>query len=96
MSVLAIDYDLYKESGRVYEGLISKIKAFPWCHPTESCWYIRTSLEPKQVYEQLAPSLHRRDKVLISPVAGGVWWSQGLPADVLAWLHGSLDSKLSA
>lgn len=97
MNVLAISYDLYKEPSRAYQELVDALKAFPsWCHPTESTWYVATDLTPEQMYNNLVPHLHRWDKVIISPVVKGAWWSQGLPKDVLDWLHATLDLKRTA
>jgi hypothetical protein len=90
MPVLSISYDLRKEPGRVYQGLIAAIKTFAWCHPTESTWYVETSLDPKEMHHRLKPHLHTYDKVVISPVVKGSWWSQGLRQDVLDWLKAKL------
>lgn len=96
MSILSISYDLYKEAGRGYEELIEAIKGFAWCHVTESTWFVETTLSPKEMYEHLDPHLHAKDKVIITPVPPGSWWSQGLSKEVCDWLHEKLKTKRSA
>jgi hypothetical protein len=95
MPVLSIQYDLYKEPGRVYDELIEAIKAYgSWCHPTESSWLIQTSSMPKEVFEYLKPHLHAKDKLLVSPVAlDAGWWAGGLPDKVMEWLRTSLSTS---
>jgi hypothetical protein len=88
MAILSISYDLYEESGRDYEELISAIKASApgWSHPVESTWYVDTTLDPHQMYLHLSPHLHPRDKLIITPVAANKgWWSQGMSEDMLGW-----------
>lgn len=94
MSILSVSYDLYR--GQVYDELIAAIKKFSWCHVTESSWYVVADLTPEEMYQHLKPHLHDRDKIIISPIVKGSWWSHGLPDDVLRWLHAKLDLKQSA
>jgi hypothetical protein len=96
MPVLSVSYDLFKEPSRVYDKLFAAIKRFPWCHPTESTWYVESVKAPKELYQYLKPYLHAKDKIIISPVVPDNWWSQGLPKDVIDWLHSKLDKKKSA
>lgn len=96
MSVLVITYDLYEEPGRSYEDLSEAIQVYPWCCPTESTWYVQTELTPEEFYERLTPHLHQHDKVLISRVISGEWWSRGMSQAVLKWLHGKLSPIESA
>ncbi len=95
MRVLSIQYDLYKEPGRVYKGLIEAIKAIgAWCHPTESAWFVQTTKTPEQVIAALKPRLHAKDKVVVTPVAlDQGWWTIGLSKEVLDWLRGGLQSR---
>jgi hypothetical protein len=91
MPVLSVSYDLFKEPSRAYEELFAAIEVFPWCRPTESTYYVETTKSPKELYEHLKPYLHAKDKIIISPVRPGSWWSQGLPKAVLDWLRAKLD-----
>ena len=77
----------------MYEEVIAAIKRFPWCHPTESTWFVQTTLSPKGLYQRLKPHLHAKDKVIITPVPPGSWWSQGLSEAVREWLHAKLKVK---
>ena len=91
MSVLSISYDLYKEPGRAYEELIGAIKEFPWCHPSESVWFVETNMEPGEFLEYLKPYLYQSDKVLVMAVAdGSAWAGGGLQLAVGNWFHDHL------
>jgi hypothetical protein len=95
MPVLAIQYDLFREAGRVYEGLIDSIQAQGDCyHSTESVWFVQTAMTPKQVIAFLKPHLHARDKLTVTPVAlDQGWWTFGVPEDELDWLRNALTTR---
>jgi hypothetical protein len=92
---LSVQYDLYKESGRVYKELMDAIKALgPWCHALESLWLVKTAASPREVVKHLTPHLHKKDKVLVTPVElDEGWWSQGLTKPVLDWLRSNLNTR---
>jgi hypothetical protein len=95
MPVLSVQYDLYKEPGRVYAELIDSLEEFPaWCRPTESSWLIETDLTPQQVVVHLKPHLHKMDKLLVVPVAPDQGWrSWGLSEEVAEWVGAALQIR---
>ena len=92
MAVLAISYDLHRETGRDYKILIEAIKATgKWCHPVESTWFVVSPLTPHEMHVYLEDFSHARDKIIINLIGRHSWWSQQLPKDVLVWLHDILN-----
>src|SRR5690242_16873117 len=89
MPVMSLNYDLFKEPGRVYKELIAAIEALPdWCHPLESSWLVVADMTPEELRAYLHPHLHARDKVLIFTVRTPTdWASRNMPDDVIRWLH---------
>ncbi len=88
MPVLLLNYDLHLVPGRALHKLIGAIKAWPCCQPTPSSWLIDANLTPQQVVTRLKPHLHRKDRILVMPVAlHEGWGSEGLAEQIADWLR---------
>lgn len=83
--VYAINYDL-RQPGRDYEGLYRAIKTCgDWWHFLGSTWLVDTPLNAGQVWDRLAPHVHRNDIVLIHAVGHD---KQGwLPQNAWDWIN---------
>jgi hypothetical protein len=94
MPILSIEYDLYKEPGRVYGELIEAIKALgPWCPLAESSWFVSTTMMPARAVITLRPHLHQKDKLLVVKVKTGTAWAGlGLPDNVVKWLRNHVEA----
>ena len=71
-----ISYDLNK-SEKNYDGVYSAIKESStgmWCRPLESVWVIQSNLSTPQIYNKIAPSLDKDDRMLVIEVTSNSYW----------------------
>ena len=86
MTVYSVNYDLRIKKNPDYEGLYEEIKRCPaWWHHLESTWLIATDETPEQVYNRLAPHMHRDDSILVIEVTNN--YSGWLPPKASEWLR---------
>lgn len=90
MSVLIVTYDLVKaKSSGQYEDILSVIKKDQnWARLSESCYAIRTTRSPSDVYFELKKYIDDNDSVLIF-TADNPYYGQH-SKEVIEWLGGAL------
>jgi hypothetical protein len=82
----AVSYDLRGKQKPDYKGLLEELKDSPiWWHYLESTWLIITDETPAELFQRLAPHLHRLDSLLVIEVRDNC---QGwLPKSAWNWIH---------
>ena len=83
--VYAIIYEL-RTAGRDYTPLYTAIKASgKWWHHLPSTWLIYTPQKAVEIWNRLAPHIHKNDSMLVIEVGGD---SQGwLPPAAWDWIR---------
>lgn len=84
-----INYDLVQPRQN-YDDLIKAIKSYPtWCHALESCWMIKSDLQPSYIRDRLLQYMDGNDKLLVIKVSAPAAW-HGLSKDVSDWIKDNL------
>ena len=66
--IYAINYDL-RQPGRDYSEVFTAIKSCgDWWHFLESTWLVNSWMSAQDIWDRLAPHVHRNDSVLIHAV----------------------------
>lgn len=89
MAIYMINYDLV-QPGQNYDDLIKAIKSYPaWCHTLESCWMIKSDLQPSYIRDRLLQYMDSNDKLLVIKVSTPAAW-HGLPNNISDWIKNNL------
>ena len=87
--VYEISYDLNRP-GKDYPDLYDAIKKLgSWCHPVDSTWFVKSSLEAKDIRDRLAGVMDKSDAlIVVTATAPGAW--TGLSTEATSWLKANL------
>lgn len=89
MSFYMINYDLV-QPGQNYDDLIKAIKSYSaWCHVLESCWIVKSDLQPSSIRDALTQYLDANDKILVIKVSVPAAW-RGLSKEISDWIKDNL------
>jgi hypothetical protein len=92
--VLSVSYDLRTRERPDYSGLERELKrSHRWWHYLKSTWLIQTEESADELWERIAPHIHRDDRVLIIEVRDN---SQGwLPREAWAWVRANVPAPVA-
>jgi len=62
-----VTYDLNK-TGQDYDGLYKAIKSYPYVHPMQSVWFIKTAQSASQISKNLMRHIDNNDSLFICEV----------------------------
>jgi len=83
MAVYSISYDLKSDN---YKSLIEAIESYGlWWHQSESTWFIESSQNARQIFDNLNNYLSAGDKLIIIRVYSN-WWATGHTDEEYEWM----------
>lgn len=84
--IFEVNYDLRVQPKPNYTGLYEELKRFPgWIPVLDSMWFIYTDLDAAEVYNRIAPYLHRNDYAWVNEVSENSYYGW-LPKNAWEWL----------